>query len=663
MCGITGIFGSLRKEEFEKSIHRMSTSLIHRGPDDNGVWIDEKNGIALGHQRLSVVDLSVAGHQPMMSPCGDFSVVFNGEIYNHLQLREELNNSKGKQSWRGHSDTETLVAAFSQWGIEKTLNRLVGMFAIAVWHLKSKNLYLIRDRFGEKPLYYGWGNNVFLFGSELKALRAYKGFNNLIDRNALSLYMRYMYIPAPYSIFKNVYKLEPGCILKIDKRGMTQSPKKSLIEPFNSKGVSIEKWYSLSCVAKNSQNNLIKDENKALELLEEALIESVKSQLISDVPLGAFLSGGVDSSVVVALMSKISPYPVKTFTIGFEESAFNEAVYAKDVAKHLGTDHHEMYITAHDAYKVIPKLHTLYDEPFADSSQIPTHLVSELARQHVTVALSGDAGDELFGGYNRYLWGERIWNKIRWMSPIMRKNTGTVIKKIPVHIWDRVGHLLPNKYRVASMGNKAYRMANRLKIVNSLDDIYSSLVTEGFNEDGLVYDNGLVLKTRLSTTNVADINDSVHRMMLWDSLTYLPDDILTKVDRAAMGVSLETRIPFLDHRLVELAWRLPLSMKIKNGDSKWPIKQILYKYVSKELIERPKAGFSVPVGQWIKGPLREWANDLLDETRIQREGYFDHKLVRQLWDQHLSGLYDQTPRLWAILMFQAWLNDYKVPKN
>ena len=658
MCGITGIFGNLRKNELAISVQKMSATLTHRGPDDVGTWVDEKSGIAFGHQRLSIMDLSSFGHQPMASPCGRFVVIFNGEIYNHIQLRDKLNNSTCEQSWKGHSDTETLVAAFSYWGIEKTLTQLVGMFAIAVWDVKVKKLYLIRDRFGEKPLYYGWSNKVFMFGSELKALRSYKGFNNKIDRSVLSLYMQYMYVPSPYSIFKDIYKLDPGCILQIDSSGIASPPEQITSSVLDAKGVSIKQWYSLSRVAKNSQKNLIKDENEAVELLEKTLLESVQSQLISDVPLGAFLSGGIDSSVIVSLMQKASKKPVKTFTIGFEEGAFNEAIYAKEVAKHLGTDHHELYVTASDAFKVIPHLPTLYDEPFADSSQIPTYLVSKLAKQKVTVSLSGDAGDELFGGYNRYLWGSRVWNKVKWIPSNLRSIVGGVIQKLPVSEWDKLGHSLPNKYRVSSMGDKAHRMAHRLKSVSSLDDMYHSLVTEGYREESLVINDGLVLETKLDNYNIiSSISESEQRMMLWDSLTDLPDDILTKVDRAAMGVSLETRIPFLDHRVVELAWKMPLDMKIRNGEGKWPVRQVLYKYVPRELIERPKAGFAVPVGQWIRGPLREWACDLLDEKRIQREGYFNPELVKELWEQHLSGSYDWTSRLWAILMFQAWLNE------
>ncbi len=655
MCGITGIFGNLRKEEFDSSIHEMSATLNHRGPDDAGTWINEENGVAFGHQRLSIMDLSLAGHQPMASPCGRFNIVFNGEIYNHLQLRDKLNASANKQSWKGHSDTETLVTAFSQWGIEKTLQQLVGMFAIAVWDFKEKRLFLIRDRFGEKPLYYGWSNGVFLFGSELKALQKYKRFSNQIDRGALSLYMKYMYVPTPYSIFKDIYKLEPGCILQIDKG--TKPPTLPLFAPFRDQGINIAQWYSISNMAQAGQKNLITDQNDAVDLLEKTLLESVRLQLISDVPLGAFLSGGIDSSVITALMQKVCKDPVKTFTIGFEESSFNEAIYAKEVSRHLGTEHHELYVTSSDAFKVIPHLPTLYDEPFADSSQIPTYLASKLARESVTVSLSGDAGDELFGGYNRYLWGSRVWNKVRWMPLIVRQTLGVAINKISVNTWDSIGNSLPNSSRVSLMGDKAHRMAHRLKNVKSLDDVYHSLVTEGYKEDGLVVNDKAALITKLDNNDiVSGIVDSEHRMMLLDSLTYLPDDILTKVDRAAMGVSLETRIPFLDYRVAELAWRLPLDTKINNGETKWPIRQVLYKYVPKVLIERTKAGFAIPVGQWIRGPLREWAADLLNEERIRREGYFNPELVQQLWQQHLSGKYDWTPRLWAILMFQAWLD-------
>ena len=659
MCGIAGIFGPLRKEDLEYSISKMSKTLLHRGPDDSGVWVDEENGIALGHQRLSILDLSSAGHQPMASPCGDFVVIFNGELYNNLQLRKKLNNSKYKQSWKGHSDTETLVSAFSQWGINKTLDQLIGMFAIAVWDVKTKELCIIRDRLGEKPLYYGWSNDVFLFGSELKALRSYKGFNNAISRNVLSLYMKYMYVPSPYSIFENIYKLDPGSILRIDCNGRTKSLDKITSSVFNCKGFSIKPWYSLSDVAKKNQSDPIRNEHEAIGLFEKTLLDSIKSQMISDVPLGAFLSGGIDSSIIVALMSKISKGPIKTFTIGFEESAFNEAVYAKEVAKHLGTEHYELYVKESDAFGVIESLPTLYDEPFADSSQIPTYLLSKLARQHVKVALSGDAGDELFGGYNRYIWGPSIWNRLKWLPPNVRQIFGSTLQKIPAFALNIVPHLLPNKYRVTSIGDKVYRVAHRLKNINDIDEMYYSLVVDNYNGENIVNNsNNPILKTKLDDlTVISGINEAEHRMMLLDALTYLPDDILTKVDRASMGVGLEVRVPFLDRRVVELAWRVPLSMKIKNSQGKWLVRQVLYKYVPKRLIERPKAGFAMPVGQWIRGPMREWANALLNDSRIQHEGYFNHIMVSSMWREHLNGSHDWSSRLWAILMFQSWLDN------
>ena len=661
MCGITGIFSNSKIDRLEDSIYKMSDSLVHRGPDDSGVWINREDGVALAHKRLSIIDLSSAGHQPIVSPCGRFTVVFNGEIYNHMQLRKQLNNSKYNQVWQGHSDTETLVSAFSQWGIEKTLPRLIGMFAIAIWDNAIKNLFLVRDRFGEKPLYYGWNRNTFLFGSELKAIRCYNNFDNIIDRDALSCYMQYMYVPTPYSIYKNIYKLEPGCILQINKDGLLNSFENPPFSPFNSKNISIKQWYSLSDIAKNGQKNVIEDENEAIDLLEKTLLKSVRLQLATDVPLGAFLSGGIDSSLIVSLMQKISNKPIKTFTIGFKEKAFNEAIYAKEVANYLGTNHSELYVTSDDAYKVIPELPILYDEPFADSSQIPTFLVSKLAHDNVTVSLSGDAGDELFGGYNRYLWGENIWSKIKWMPLNLRRVIGSAISTTPISVLDAIGDRLPNRYKVSSMGSKAHRMASRFKNVNSIDDLYHSLVVERYKENSLVYrDNNLSIKNRLDNLNIAsDLNDPEHRMMLWDSLTYLPDDILTKVDRAAMGVSLETRIPFLDNRVVELAWRLPLTMKIKNGKGKWPLRQILNKYVPRELVERPKAGFAVPVGQWIRGPLNEWSCDLLNDSRIKSEGYFNPDSVKEVWGHHINGTHDHTSTLWALLMFQAWLEKNK----
>jgi asparagine synthase (glutamine-hydrolysing) len=655
MCGIVGFLSkSLNsRKDIERVICNMSRKVKHRGPDGSGNWLDVSNGMALGHQRLSILDLSQAGRQPMTSSCRRYTLVFNGEIYNHLKLRKML-EAGGSINWVGHSDTETLVSAFAQWGIEKTLEKLVGMFSIALWDSKEKKLSLIRDRFGEKPLYYGWSNGDFIFGSELKPLRVYHNFCNSIDRNVLSLYMRYMYVPSPYSIFKDIYKLEPGCMLQIDSSLLYLPPKEPPFSPFKSTNVNITQWYS-----PHGDKLLFKKEDEAIHDLEKSLLESVSLQMISDVPLGVFLSGGIDSSTIAALMQNISKDPIKTFTIGFEDSSFNEAKYANKIAAHLGTDHHELYVTSEDAHKVIPKLPDIYDEPFADSSQIPTYLVSKLAHSHVKVALSGDGGDELFGGYNRYLWADNIWKKLKYVPPSMRKKLGTIIQKIPISVWNEIGPILPNKYQVASMGAKAHKLAQRLKTVNSLNDMYQSLVTEYYKEKDVVIHDGLILKTKLDKCSIdSKVGNPEQQMMVCDSLTYLPDDILTKVDRAAMSVGLETRIPFLDHRVVDLSRKIPIDMKIKDGNGKWILRQVLYKYIPQELIDRPKTGFSIPIGQWLRGPLRTWAEDLLDESKIRQDGYLDSELVLKLWRQHIDKKYDWSSRLWAILMFQVWLRDF-----
>ena len=653
MCGITGIFGNLREENLSKAVSEMTKTLSHRGPDDKGIWIDAANKIALGHRRLSIIDLSSAGHQPMASPCGRFNVIFNGEIYNHLKLRKLLNSQNNTHHWSGHSDTETLVTAFSQWGVEKTLDQLVGMFAVAVWDAQEKELTLIRDRLGEKPLYYGWSDGVFLFGSELKALRKYKGFNNQIDRNVLSLYMQYMYVPNPYSIFENVYKLEPGCILKMDMTALNQPPKEIPFAPFESQGLSIMQWYALSDVAKNGQKDLVKDENEAVELLEKTLTEAVQSQLITDVPLGAFLSGGVDSSVIVSLMQKLSSSPVKTFTIGFEESAFNEAIYAKEVSRHLGTEHHELYVTSSDAFKVIPYLPTLYDEPFADSSQIPTYLVSKLARESVTVSLSGDAGDELFGGYNRYLWSEKIWSKVKLMPVSVRIFIAWGMTSISPKIWNKI---LSQIVFLPLPGDKIHKLASLLP-ASSAEDFYFHLVSNWYDVSNIV----LGSKGRLAPVEreglMQELGSIEQNMMYLDSISYLPDDILVKVDRAAMGVSLETRIPFLNHQVVEFAYQLPLSMKINAGQSKWILRQVLDKYIPRVMMERPKMGFAVPIDIWLRGPLRDWAESLLNESRLREEGFFNPELIREKWGEHLSGSRNWHHHLWSVLMFQSWLEN------
>ena len=625
----------------------MARRIVRRGPDDEGVWADGEMGLALAHRRLAVLDLSPAGHQPMLSSCGRCVLVFNGEIYNHLELRKAVDAGGEPYPWRGHSDTETLLACVVRWGLKETLRKSTGMFALAVWDRFERTLSLARDRFGEKPLYYGWTgtgeNRSFVFGSELKALKAYPGFDNPVDRRALGLYFNHCAVPSPWSIYKDVYKLEPGTIVCVRQNDVAAP------------SVQAEPYWRYADLVRRGIDNPVVDEQLAVSELDRLLGKAVSGQMAADVPLGAFLSGGVDSSVIVALMQAHSPRPVKTFTVGFDEAGFDESPYAAAVARHLGTDHHEMRVSAEDARAVIPSLPELYDEPFADSSQIPTFLVCRAARQHVTVALSGDGGDELFGGYNRYFWGSRIWRRLAWMPTALRKSVGSGVRSVPIELWDGVGRMMPNRIRLARMGDKLNKLAHCLPVVDSLDDLYRSLVTEWYDVGHLVSAMPN-LEPRFRDEHLSDLLvDAEHRMMYWDAISYLPDDILTKVDRAAMGVSLETRVPILDHAVAAFAWRLPLHMKIRNGQGKWVLRQVLYRYVPQELIERPKVGFAIPVGQWLRGPLREWSESLLDEQRIRQDGFLDPALVRETWRQHLSGRHDWTVRLWAILMFNAWL--------
>jgi asparagine synthase (glutamine-hydrolysing) len=681
MCGITGFLEvPLRSEgKLNDMVRGMANAIAHRGPDDSGVWSDPYAGIALGHRRLSIIDLSSAGHQPMISGSGRFVIAFNGEIYNHLELRAELEYSSNssahqegvgaKLKWRGHSDTETLLAGFESWGVVATLAKTVGMFSIVLWDVHQCTLHLARDRFGEKPLYYGWTGNTFVFGSELKALRAYEGFINPVCRRALAQYMRFMYVPAPRSIYKDIYKLEPGCMISVKGSAPMVAPSQPLRPPAVYESLTITRWWSLADVVQLGAHNPINNEVEAIKVLEQRLSNSVKLQSLADVPLGAFLSGGVDSSAIVALMQKEATNAVKTFTVGFEEAGFDESPYARSVAKHLGTDHTEMFVTATEAQEVITKLPVIYDEPFADSSQIPTYLVCHIARKHVKVALSGDAGDELFGGYNRYFWGPRIWAKLAWLPYPVRQALGKAITAIPVAGWDAltlpVNALLSKNYGIRNVGDKAHKLATRLSGVRDLDDLYKSLVSEwqdpaqvvrSDNSYAVLAPNNL-FSDKLSKSGLNGLTKSQLRMMYRDSMTYLPDDILCKVDRAAMASSLETRVPFLDHRIAELAWQLPLEMKIMDGQGKWILRQVLYKHVPRELIERPKTGFGIPVGQWLRGPLRPWAENLLNENRLNAEGYFYSAPIHKKWGEHLSGRRDHTASLWAVLMFQAWLQE------
>jgi asparagine synthase (glutamine-hydrolysing) len=666
MCGITGFI--TRDTDILRRAGSLAASMAkaieHRGPDDADAWHDPAAGIALGHRRLSIVDLSPAGHQPMASHGGRYVIAFNGEIYNHAELREQLENAGAAPPWRGHSDTETLLAGFEKWGIEDTLAKTVGMFAIAVWDARERALFLARDRFGEKPLYYGWTAGAFVFGSELKALRAYPGFRGALCREALAQFLRFTYVPAPRSIYQGVYKLEPGCLLRITEKSVRQPPRQPLRPPASHEGLMLKRWWSLAAVVEGGEVSPLRNEPEALEALEARISEAVRLQSLADVPLGAFLSGGVDSSTIVALMQKQAMRPVNTFTVGLEDVGFDEAPYARAVARHLGTDHTELKVTSAEALAVVPQLPAMYDEPFADSSQIPTHLVCRAARQHVTVALSGDAGDELFGGYNRYFWGPTVWNRVAWMPYRLRAALSGAISAVPTRSWDSAGRVFNAWHHgsngVQRLGDKAHKLATRLGQVRSTDDLYLSLVSEwqlpgsilAPESTGPVTEPASLLADPLPK---GGLPREQLRMMYWDSITYLPDDILCKVDRAAMAISLETRVPFLDHRVAELAWRLPLSMKIRGTEGKWALRQVLYKYVPRELIERPKAGFGIPVGEWLRGPLREWAESLLAEDRIRREGYLQAAPIRKVWAEHLSGGRDWTHRIWSVLMFQAWL--------
>jgi asparagine synthase (glutamine-hydrolysing) len=661
MCGIAGIVGS-RLEGLEA----MSARLYHRGPDDFGHWSDADAGVGLSHRRLSILDLSPAGHQPMHSLSGRFVIIFNGEIYNHLEIRKELENSGGMGicCWRGHSDTETLLACFDSWGIEDTLRRCIGMFALAVWDKSERTLTLTRDRMGEKPLYYGWNRGVFLFASELKALHAFPGFDVNINRDAITLLLRHNCIPTPYSIYRGIFKLWPGAMLSLRHGAATACPwelDSPPLESFRSNSVSLSWYWSLKDVAEKCQSHpFTGTEREAVDELERILGDAVQAQQISDVPLGAFLSGGVDSSLIAALMQARATRPVKTFTIGFHEATYNEAGYAKEVARHLGTDHTELYVTPEEAQTVIPRLSAMYDEPFSDVSQIPTFLVARMARRHVTVTLSGDAGDELFGGYNRYFLTRKIQRMVKRLPLGSRSAIARLISAFSPAAWDRfysyLEPLLPSNLRVTHAGDKTRKL---LVFLTSQppEEIYRFLVshwkTPADTVVGAVEPATILTKVKLGVR----LTDFEHRMMFIDSLTYLPDDILVKVDRAAMAVSLETRVPFLDHRVVEFAWRLPLSLKIRNGQGKWILRQVLYNHVPKELIERPKQGFAIPLHLWLRGSLREWAESLLNEGRLRREGYFHPELIRQKWREHLSGACNWQDHLWDVLMFQAWLEN------
>lgn len=635
MCGFAG-WRSLEvssRDDVELAF-KVSRSIHHRGPDDAGSWADAEAGVMLVHRRLAVVDISVAGHQPMVSVSGRWVLVYNGEIYNHLELRRRLESDGRAEPWRGSSDTETLLACVEAWGVDRTLKCCAGMFAFALWDRERRELWVARDRLGEKPLYYGWQGDTFVFGSELKALRAHPAFSASVDRGALALLLRHNYVPEPHSIWQGIYKLPPGTWLRIREDDRDAQP---------------TAYWSLGEVAERGSANPFRGSDaEALDVLEAVLGNAIQGQMVADVPLGALLSGGIDSTLITALMQARSSRPVRTFTIGFDEKEYDEAVHARAVAAHLGTEHTELRLSPQNALDLIPRLPDIYDEPFADSSQLPTHLVMKLARQHVTVALSGDAGDEMFGGYNRYSFLPKVWSAFgRVPAPLRSAGLGFAA---------RMPGMIANITGANHVGNKIDKIRRVFNgPTRDMDDLYVTLVGEWEDPAGMVIGGFMPENLLDDRARWPCLSSPVARMMALDAMTYLPGDILTKVDRAAMAVSLETRAPFLDRDVVEFAWTLPMHMKLRNGKGKWLLRQLLDRHVPRSLIDRPKQGFGIPLDDWLRGPLREWAEALLSETRLRREGYFDPVPIRRTWERHLRGEVSSGYRLWSVLMFQAWL--------
>jgi len=632
MCGITGFFTPYGFDiaDAQATLISMRDRLIHRGPDDSGSWLDAEAGIALGHRRLSIVDLSPAGHQPMVSRSGRYVIVFNGEIYNHREIRHKLDVA-GCVNWRGYSDTESLLEAIDSWGLETALKASVGMFALALWDRDERQLSLARDRIGEKPLYYGWQNGVLLFSSELKSLKAHHAFESQIDRDVIPLYFRSGYIPAPCCIWKDIRKLEPGTWIDFQAKDSDRFP-------------SPNPYWSLPLEAIKGQSlPFCGSENDAVDELERLLFQSISAQQISDVPLGAFLSGGVDSSVVVALMqSQASSKSVKTFSIGFEDSAYNEAEYAKAVAAHFGTEHTELYVTERSIQQVIPQLPSIYDEPFGDHSSIPTFLLSQLAKQEVTVSLSGDGGDELFGGYGNYSIFDRWYNRVLRLPKKARSISASILRTLPL------------------TDGKRYKRRAAL-LADLLEAEHPSAFFSALKQRWLLSEEVLRSSNEKTywSTNPAlefDFKTPLDHALIADMMTYLPDDILVKVDRAAMSNSLEIRVPLLDHRIVEYSLSLPNSLKTRSGHEKWVLRQLLYRYMPRNLVDRPKMGFSMPIGQLLKGPLRDWAQDLLDPIIIREQGLLNHKSINHKWSEHVNDVAQWDSHLWLVLMFQAWIN-------
>lgn len=639
MCGIAGIryLGSVPLgAQLEPTLGAMTDTLAHRGPDSRGTWLDHDMGIGLGHRRLAIRDLSPTGHQPMVSSCGRYVIVYNGEVYSHKEIAADLER-KGRRI-RGTSDTEVILEACAEWGVDHTVKRLIGMFAFALFDRQEQEITLARDRIGIKPVYWGCFPQFFIFGSELKALRAVEGWEPKLDRNALAAFMRHNYIPAPHSIYQGVKKLEPGSILRIGKDGTPR----------------ISRYWDLRSIVEHGiASPLQHTDTEMLGQLDHLLSDAVRRRMVADVPLGTLLSGGIDSSLVTALMAEQSERPINTFSIGFQEKEFNEAPFAREIARHLGTHHTELYAEPNHALDMVEKLPYWYDEPFADSSQIPTALVCELTKRHVTVVLSGDGGDELFAGYNRYALGLDMWNKANIAPYPIRKLMASALLRQPTSRLDTLGRLLPARWQRPQLGNKLHKFANAI-LLDDPDDMYRRMLSHWHEPDEVVIGANEPKGILWDTSVVRSIPDFLDRMQFLDTMTYLPDDILTKVDRASMSVALEARVPLLDHRVVEMAWHMPQHMKIRNGQSKWALRQILFERVPRQLIERPKMGFGVPFDQWLRGPLRNWAETLLDQQRLEQQGLFSAAPISTRWQAHLKGENWGYP-LWNVLMAQAWI--------
>ena len=640
MCGIAGIVTWNSGLDYLDLVERMIAPLKHRGPDDHGVWVDSEIGIGLGHRRLSIQDLSPLGHQPMCSGSGRYVIAFNGEIYNHLEIKRQLEVSSHQSlEWRGHSDTETLLAAIDLWGVEPALQKAVGMFSIALWDKSEKSLTLARDRMGEKPLYYGIVHGKFVFASELKAIQEASQEKLQIDRCALAEFMRFGYVPAPKSIYSGIGKLPAGHLVTI--RSLTGQ-------------VRPKPYWSLDTQEQEALRTSLADrsDNDLVDLVHDQLEESIKLQSVSDVPLGAFLSGGVDSSLIVAMMQAQSSQRVRTYTIGFDQPKYNEAPYAREVARHLGTDHTEMYVSSEDALNLIPDLALIYDEPFADSSQIPTTLLSRLTRQHVTVSLSGDGGDELFAGYPRYLMALGLQRRFSRLPNGLRSAAATLMRSASPKTWDSIIRLLPASRRKEINGHRVHRLA-QLMNAQSVEEMYVCLMSQWHPDDGVV----LGAEGCPVDINWPGVSNPLEAMRRWDVNRYLSDDILVKVDRASMSASLESRAPLLDHRIVETAFALPDRVLVRDGVGKWVLRTMLDRYVPRALIERPKAGFTIPLGDWLRGSLRDWAEAHLKKSDLIEQGLLDADKVDLMWQQHLAGTHDRSPYLWNVLMFQTWLRE------